>query len=57
MKWSSYHSVINHYHFKLVRAFSTSPPTAELNGGGGGGLFHPTLFKFHGTIFDFCCPK
>lgn len=32
-KWPGHHSMINHYHFKMVRAFSTSPPTVELSRG------------------------
>lgn len=32
-KWPGHHSMINHYHFKMVRAFSTSPPTVDLSRG------------------------
>lgn len=32
-KWPGRHSMINHYHLKMVRALSTSPPTVELSRG------------------------
>lgn len=39
-------------------SFFTSPPTTELlHEGGAMWVFHPILFKFHSTIFDFHRPK
>ena len=64
VKWPGFRSIINHYHFKnaLSIFFFTSPPTVELIVDSGKKkramrVFHPILFKFHGTTFDFHSPK